>query len=88
MFHDTVFHHQMKHLKVCQKYSAACHVFISLLTDETLHLMNDILPLTLMKIDVYLLQVYRDSNEGERFIQFYHVNSYPYLAVLDPRTGK
>lgn len=33
------------------------------------------------------LQVYRDSNEGERFIQFYHVTSYPYLAVLDPRTG-
>lgn len=50
--------------------------------------MLDILLLTLMKIDIYLLQVYRDSNEGERFIQFYHVNSYPYLAVLDPRTGK
>jgi len=35
-----------------------------------------------------LWQVYRDSNEGERFIQFYHVTSYPYLAVLDPRTGE
>lgn len=50
--------------------------------------MLDILLLTLMKTGIYLLQVYRDSNEGERFIQFYHVNSYPYLAVLDPRTGK
>ncbi|KAL9965725.1 hypothetical protein ACROYT_G029567 [Oculina patagonica] len=35
-----------------------------------------------------LWQVYRDSNEGDRFIQFYHVTSYPYLAVLDPRTGE
>ena len=31
---DTVFHHQMKHLEVRQKYSAG---------DETLHLMFDIL---------------------------------------------
>lgn len=35
-----------------------------------------------------LWQVYRDSNEGDRFIQFYHVTTYPYLAVLDPRTGE
>ena len=44
---DTVFHHQMKHLEVRQKYSTACHIFNSLLTilsgDETLHLMLDIL---------------------------------------------
>ena len=44
---DTVFHHQMKHLKVRQKYSAARHIFNSLLGvstgDETLHLMFDIL---------------------------------------------
>ena len=44
---DTVFHHQMKHLEVRQKYSAACHIFNSLLGvssgDETLHLMFDIL---------------------------------------------
>ena len=45
---DTVFHHQMKHLEVRQKYSAARRVFNSLLGvssgDETLHLMFDILP--------------------------------------------
>ncbi|CAH3029632.1 unnamed protein product [Porites evermanni] len=41
-----------------------------------------------IKENFVLWQVYRDSNEGERFIQFYHVNSYPYLAVLDPRTGE
>ena len=44
---DTVFHHQMKHLKVRQKYSAARRIFNSLLGvssgDETLHLMFDIL---------------------------------------------
>ena len=45
-FH-TVFHHQMKHLEVRQKYSAARRIFNSLLGvssgDETLHLMFDIL---------------------------------------------
>ena len=43
----TVFHHQMKHLEVRQKYSAARRIFNSLLGvssgDETLHLMFDIL---------------------------------------------
>ena len=40
---DTVFHHQMKHLEVRQKYSAACRIFNSLLGflsgDETVRLM-------------------------------------------------
>ena len=44
---DTVFHHQMKHLVVRQKYSAARRIFNSLLGvssgDETLRLMFDIL---------------------------------------------
>ena len=44
---DTVFYHQMKHLEVRQKYSAARRIFNSLLGvssgDETLHLMFDIL---------------------------------------------
>ena len=41
-FFDTVFHHQMKHLEVRQKYSAARRIFNSLLSvssgDETLSL--------------------------------------------------
>ena len=49
---DTVFHHQMKHLEVRQKYSAARRIFNSLLSvssgDETLHLMFDILLLNLL----------------------------------------
>ena len=44
---DTVFHHQMKHLEVRQKYSAARRIINSLLGvssgDETLRLMFDIL---------------------------------------------
>ena len=44
---DTMFHHQMKHLEVRQKYSAARRIFNSLLGvscgDETLRLMFDIL---------------------------------------------
>ena len=44
---DAVFHHQMKHLEVRQKYSATRRIFNSLLGvssgDETLRLMFDIL---------------------------------------------
>ena len=44
---DTLFYHQMKHLEVRQKYSAARRIFNSLLGvssgDETLRLMIDIL---------------------------------------------
>ena len=50
---DTVFHHQMKHLEVRQKYSAARRIYNSLLGvssgDETLHLMLDILLESLKK---------------------------------------
>ena len=52
---DTVFHHQMKHLEVRQKYSVARRIFNSLLGvssgDETLHLMFDIL---LDNLDLFL----------------------------------
>ena len=55
---DTVFHHQMKHLEVRQKYSAVRRIFNSLLGvssgDETLRLMFDILlktsPQTLTRV--------------------------------------
>ena len=53
---DTVFHHQMKHLEVRQKYSAARRIFNSLLRvssgDETVRLMFDILlpPWTLFRV--------------------------------------
>ena len=44
---NKVFHHQMRHLEVRQKYSTACRIFSSLLSvssgDETLRLMLYIL---------------------------------------------
>ena len=47
---DTVFHHQMKHLEVRQKYSAARRIFNSLLRvwkcDETLSLVFDTVYIT------------------------------------------
>ena len=56
---DTVFHHQMKHLEVRQKYSAARRIFNSLLGvssgDETLHLMFDILHQGLMISNVKII---------------------------------
>ena len=59
---DTVFHHQMKHLEVRQKYSAARRIFNSLLGvssgDETLHLMFDILLPTLDKFSLLSLRLY------------------------------
>ena len=33
------------------------------------------------------MQVYHDSEEGKKYRQFYKVNEWPYVAVLDPRTG-
>ena len=56
---DTVFHHQMKHLEVRQKYSAARRIFNSLLGvssgDETLHLMFDILLIKLTGCEAVIL---------------------------------
>ena len=54
---DTVFHHQMKHLEVRQKYSAARRIFNSLLGvssgDETLHLTFDILLLKFASFQIW-----------------------------------
>ncbi|XP_062575979.1 UBX domain-containing protein 7-like [Saccostrea cucullata] len=33
-------------------------------------------------------QVYHDSEEGVKFKQFYKVEEYPYVAIIDPRTGE
>lgn len=34
------------------------------------------------------LKVYHDSEEGQRYIQFYKLNKFPYISILDPRTGE
>ncbi|XP_076042373.1 UBX domain-containing protein 7 isoform X2 [Oratosquilla oratoria] len=33
-------------------------------------------------------QVYHDSEEGQRFMMFYQVPEWPYVSILDPRTGE
>lgn len=35
-----------------------------------------------------LWQVYHDSEEGRKYMQFYKVKNWPYVAVLDPQTGE
>uniref|UniRef100_A0A8C0TUK6 UBX domain-containing protein n=1 Tax=Canis lupus familiaris TaxID=9615 RepID=A0A8C0TUK6_CANLF len=32
--------------------------------------------------------VYHDSEEGQRYIQFYKLGDFPYVSILDPRTGQ
>ena len=73
---DTVFHHQMKHLEVRQKYSAARRIFNSLLGvssgDETLHLMFDILHnlynmLCFQNIDHYIVVAVPLSLHGKKY---------------------
>lgn len=34
------------------------------------------------------LQVYHDSEEGQRYMMFYQVSEWPHVAILDPRTGE
>lgn len=33
-------------------------------------------------------QVYSDSVDGERYMHFYKLTDFPYIAVIDPRTGE
>ena len=75
---DTVFNHQMKHLEVRQKYSAARLIFNSLLcvsSDvETLHLMFDILhQISKRCLFLYRIHAFRISATGMRFLIFYHI---------------
>ena len=67
---DTVFHHQMKHLEVRQKYSAARRIFNSLLSvssgDETLRLMFDVL---LEILNAYLYLMITEQKHGRSSIK-------------------
>ena len=72
---DTVFHHQMKHLGVRQKYSAARRIFNSLLGvssgDETLHLMFDILrKVEMRKFDRNSLRIKGNTNFKKKLTSF------------------
>ena len=34
------------------------------------------------------LQIHRITDDGVKFKQLYHTTTFPYVAILDPRTGK
>lgn len=42
----------------------------------------------ILKENFIFWQVYHDSFEGSRYVQFYGVTRYPYIAIIDPRTGE
>ncbi|XP_063298341.1 UBX domain-containing protein 7 isoform X1 [Pelobates fuscus] len=43
---------------------------------------------TLIREHFIFWQVYHDSEEGQRYIQFYKLSDFPYVSILDPRTGQ
>ncbi|XP_039617774.1 UBX domain-containing protein 7 [Polypterus senegalus] len=43
---------------------------------------------TIIREHFVFWQVYHDSEEGQRYIQFYKLNEFPYISILDPRTGQ
>ncbi|RLV92679.1 UBX domain-containing protein 5 [Spathaspora sp. JA1] len=42
----------------------------------------------IIKTHFIFLQYQQDSPNGENYINFYHVDSFPHLAILDPLTGE
>ncbi|KAJ3594938.1 hypothetical protein NHX12_004243 [Muraenolepis orangiensis] len=43
---------------------------------------------TIIREHFIFWQVYHDSEEGQRYIQFYKLNKCPYISILDPWTGQ
>ncbi|KAL8589281.1 hypothetical protein ACOMHN_039924 [Nucella lapillus] len=43
---------------------------------------------TLVKKHFVFWQVYHDSDEGNKFMQFYSVQQWPHVAIVDPVTGE
>ncbi|XP_021940456.1 UBX domain-containing protein 7 isoform X2 [Zootermopsis nevadensis] len=43
---------------------------------------------TVIKEHFIFWQVYLDSAEGQRYAAFYSVSDWPYVAIIDPRTGE
>ncbi|KAK7503345.1 hypothetical protein BaRGS_00005266 [Batillaria attramentaria] len=43
---------------------------------------------TLLRKHFVFWQVYHDSEEGKKYMQFYKVSQWPHIAVLDPVTGE
>ncbi|XP_078419592.1 UBX domain-containing protein 7 [Cetorhinus maximus] len=43
---------------------------------------------TIIREHFIFWQVYHDSEEGQRYVQFYQLSDFPYVSILDPRTGQ
>ena len=35
-----------------------------------------------------LIQQYKESDEAVRYMTFYKITDWPYIAIIDPRTGR
>ncbi|XP_021341953.1 UBX domain-containing protein 7-like isoform X2 [Mizuhopecten yessoensis] len=43
---------------------------------------------SIIKSKFIFWQVYHDSDEGGKYTQFYKVKNWPYVSIIDPRTGE
>lgn len=43
---------------------------------------------SIVKDNFILLQYQSDSSNGEQYVNFYHADAFPHLAILDPLTGE
>ncbi|CAF0951978.1 unnamed protein product [Brachionus calyciflorus] len=42
----------------------------------------------ILKANFVFVQVYFDSIEGKKMLNYYRITGYPFLAIIDPRTGE
>lgn len=42
----------------------------------------------IIRANFIFVQVYFDTAEGKKLIHYYHISTYPFIAILDPRTGE
>ena len=41
-----------------------------------------------ISIFISIFQQYKENEEAQRYVTFYPVSEWPYVAILDPRTGE
>ncbi|KAJ8030650.1 UBX domain-containing protein 7-like [Holothuria leucospilota] len=49
---------------------------------------SDVTVKSIIRESFVFWQVFHDSEDGMKYSQFYNVTEYPYVAILDPRTGE
>lgn len=76
--------------KVVERSFVSSLLWCSYRFAQNLHLCVYKASLNLLQLMLFCMscwQVYHDSEEGQRYIQFYKLNKFPYISILDPRTG-